>query len=98
MTGGLFEMYGGKITYNTSASTSSCHGGRRGRDRRALLSYCTAVISPINKANGEYGEGGGVYVKNGTFEMSGGNIEDNFSFRQRIVAAVCTSVRAVNLP
>ena len=76
MTGGLFEMYGGKITYNTSASTSSGHGGGVAVQEGATFKLHSGYIT-YNKANGEYGEGGGVYVKNGTFEMSGGNIEDN---------------------
>ena len=59
-----FTLNSGSITDNKATqdgATFKLHSG-----------YIT-----YNKANGEYGEGGGVYVKNGTFEMSGGNIEDN---------------------
>ena len=75
MTGGLFEMYGGKITYNTSASTSSGHGGGVAVQEGATFKLHSGYIT-YNKANGEYGEGGGVLV-NGTFIMSGGSITNN---------------------
>ena len=88
-----FSMTGGSITNNTATQNGggvyvdtdenrsfTLNSGSI-TDNKATQDGATFKLHSgyitYNKANGEYGEGGGVYVKNGTFEMSGGNIEDN---------------------
>jgi hypothetical protein len=81
-TVGTFTMIGGTISGNSASSDAGqCYGGGV-YNGSGLFSLQDGIISnntTTAKAAGKYSRGGGVFVNNDTFNMSGGTISGNES-------------------
>jgi hypothetical protein len=75
---GTFNMYGGTITGNTGCGVRMSNDG----SANCFNMYGGAIT-------GNYAWYGGVYVQNGTFTMTGGEITDNNSSKTYNAGGVC---------
>lgn len=77
----VFRVFGqSELTIRDSAGTGMITGGK-GRDFGGGIYIdggSTCILENVNiQSNASYFRGGGVYVKNGRFRMTGGSISDN---------------------
>ncbi|MBQ4649512.1 MAG: InlB B-repeat-containing protein [Firmicutes bacterium] len=76
---GTFEMSGGTISGNTATSTSSGGGGVYLKSDKSVFNFSGGIIGGTAEADANISStnGGGVYVLNGTMNMTGGKISGN---------------------